>query len=194
MFSVNPTTNDDKEIVIEAVYGLGEAIVSGSVNPNTFIVDKESLAIKDKKIRSQSYKMIRDKDGKNINLPLSEDESGEQTISNAHVVELAQLAKKIEKHYGLPQDIEWAVEGKKVYIVQSRAVTTFKKQDSQGSSSQKQDDKPEINAKVLLSGDPASPGVASGPVKIIKDASELDKITEGDVLVTTMTNPDMVPA
>lgn len=195
MFSINPTTNDTSDIVIEAVYGLGEAIVSGSVNPDTYIVDKETMKIKSRQIREQSFKLVKDKQGNNVKEEVSEEENKKQTISDEHVIELAKLGKRIEEHYKFPQDIEWAIENEKVYIVQSRAVTTFKKKEEKKESQQFRSAQAEekIDAKLLLSGEAASPGVASGPVRIIKDASELNKIKQGDVLVTTMTNPDFVP-
>ncbi len=193
MFSINPSTNDDTEVMIEGAFGLGEAVVSGSVNPDLYIVDKESLEIKKIEVKEQKKKIVKDEEtGKTVEKKLSKEEEDKQVCNNKEIRELARLAKKIEKHYGKPQDLEWAIEENKVYIVQSRAVTTFKKKGKE--SKEESEGKSEEGAKVLVKGETASAGVASGPVKIIKNADELDKINEGDILVTTMTTPDMVPA
>ncbi|MBD3248917.1 phosphoenolpyruvate synthase [Candidatus Woesearchaeota archaeon] len=194
MFSINPSTNDDTEVMIEGAFGLGEAVVSGSVNPDLYIVNKEDLKIKKSEVKEQKKKIVKDEEtGKTVEKKLSKEEEDKQVCNNKEIRELARLAKKIEEHYGKPQDLEWAIEGSRVYIVQSRAVTTFKKKE-EGKKIEKGEGKSEEGAEVLVKGETASAGVASGPVKIIKSADELDKINEGDILVTTMTTPDMVPA
>ncbi|MBW2978424.1 phosphoenolpyruvate synthase [Candidatus Woesearchaeota archaeon] len=195
MFSINPATNDDSEIVIEGAFGLGEYVVSGTVNPDLYIVDKETLNIKKIEVKKQGKKLIRDpKTGKNIVKKLSPKEEDLQICNQKEIRELARLAKKIEKHYGKPQDMEWAIEKDKVYIVQARAVTTFKKKEGKKEAPKEVKGIKEVEAKVLTKGETASPGVASGPVKLVHSVEELDTVQKGDVLVTTMTTPDMVPA
>jgi len=185
MFSVNPATNNKDEIVIEAAYGLGETVVSGSVNPDMYIINKKTLEIKNIEVKEQDYGLFRDlKTGKNFKKELGEEKSS-QKLNENEIIKLAKLAKNIEKHYQKPQDMEWAVEGDNIYIVQSRAVTTLK---------EKKEEDLEVKGNILVKGMVASPGIGVGPVKLIKDATELDKIQKGDVLVTVMTNPDMVPA
>ncbi|MFH1682564.1 MAG: phosphoenolpyruvate synthase [Candidatus Woesearchaeota archaeon] len=187
MFTINPATNAGNEIVIEAVFGLGEAIVSGAVNPDLYIVNKEDRAIKKIEVKKQEWGLFRDEQGENekrkIKLGLQE----KQILNEKQVKEIARLGKKIEEHYGKPQDIEWAIEGEDIYIVQSRAVTTFKAQE-------KEEEVTEEAGKILLRGETASGGVYSGKVKLIHDTAELDKIEKGDIMVTVMTNPDMVVA
>ncbi len=185
MFSVNPATNDTSEITIEAVYGLGETIVSGSVNPDYYLLDKESLEIKTIELKEQEWGLFRDANGENEKRDISDDKKKAQILDETEIVALSKLGKKIEKHYGMPQDIEWAIEKGKIYIVQSRAVTTLKRE--------KEEDV-EIDAEPILEGMTASPGIGVGKVVIVNDISELDKVKEGDVLVTGMTNPDMVQA
>ena len=108
--------------------------------------------------------------------------SNRQVLSNYELKILSDYAKKLEEHYKKPQDIEFAISGRDIYIVQSRPITTsFKQNDNKG-----------ISGDALLSGLGASPGIASGPVKIVNSLSDLAKIKKGDVLVTEMTNPDMV--
>ncbi len=188
MFSINPSTNNMNEVVIEAAFGLGEAIVSGAVNPDLYVVDKNTLEIKKIEIKEQKIKFVRDPEtGKTIKKPLTEREEIQQVLNDAEIKQLAVYAKRIEKHYNKPQDIEWAIERDNVYIVQSRAVTTIKE-------AVKEKVVENGEKEILVKGEVASPGVASGIVKIIHEISELDKIHKGDVLVTRMTTPDMVPA
>ncbi|MBW2996380.1 phosphoenolpyruvate synthase [Candidatus Woesearchaeota archaeon] len=195
MFSINPATNDDTEIMIEGAFGLGEAVVSGAVNPDLYIVNKEDLKIKYIEVKEQKIKIVRDEEtGETGEKELSEEEEKQQVCNNKEIRELARLGKKIEKYYKKPQDMEWAIEGENFYIVQSRAVTTFKKKEAKKDIPEDVKQLKEVEADVLVKGETASPGVASGPVKIIGDASELDKIQKGDIMVTRMTTPDMVPA
>jgi len=190
MFTLEPVTSDTSKIAIEAVFGLGETIVSGDVTPDTYIVDKNTLKIVRKDIAAQEWKLIkkdRVKDGEaNVKVVLTPQEKALQKISDADIIELARIGKNIEEHYKFPQDIEWAKEGGKLYIVQTRPVTTIKEAEV--------GTKPKVEAPVLLSGAPASPGIASGPVKIVTDPSHIDKVIEGDILVAEMTTPDFVPA
>ncbi|PIZ49383.1 phosphoenolpyruvate synthase, partial [Candidatus Woesearchaeota archaeon CG_4_10_14_0_2_um_filter_57_5] len=195
MFTANPATNDASEIVVESVYGLGETIVSGSVNPNTFMVDKKSLTIKSAVVREQDWELIRGPDGGNIKRDIDADRKKRQIIDDKTVMEVARIGKRIEEHYGKPQDIEWAMEDGKVFIVQSRAITTLQKKDEQDTDADAKEAEEELaNGKILVVGQTASPGAAFGPVTIIHTAEELDKVKKGDILVTEMTNPDMVPA
>ncbi len=189
MFSANPATNNLKEIVIEGAFGLGEAIVSGAVNPDMYVVDKDTLDIKKIEVKKQKIKIIRDPEThKTVKIPLSEKEEAKQVLDENEIKQLAVYAKKIERHYEKPQDMEWAVEDDNIYIVQSRAITTIRE------AAEERKMKGGGEKEILVKGEIASPGIASGVVKIIHDISELDKIQKGDVLVTTMTTPDMVPA
>lgn len=195
MFSINPATNDDTEIMIEGAFGLGEAVVLGVVNPDLYIVNKEDLKIKKIEVKEQKIKIVRDEEtGETVEKKLSKDEEDQQVCNNKEIRELARLGKKIEKHYGKPQDMEWAIEKDNFYIVQARAVTTFKKKEGKREIPEDVKKLKEVEANVLVKGETASQGVASGPVKIISGGKELDKIQKGDVMVTTMTTPDMVPA
>ncbi|GAF88549.1 unnamed protein product, partial [marine sediment metagenome] len=179
------------KIIIEAVYGLGEALVSGEVIPDLYIIDKEGLKISNKKIGAQEWQLIRNLaagDGEtNIKVMLQPSRQTQQKLADEDIISLAKLGKYIEDLYQFPQDIEWAQEDKKIFIVQTRPVTTIKAEAVAEVI-------PEIKAAVLLSGVPASPGMASGPVKIVYDASEIDKVESGDILVSEMTTPDFVPA
>ena len=209
-FSVNPSTNNENEIVVEACFGLGEAIVSGSVNPDSYIVDKNSMEIKSRDIKEQEWAYVRDESGKTVKKTIKEEMRGIQILKNEEIIKLAEIAKKLEEHYNKPQDIEWAIEKDKIYVVQTRAITTIKKIEEekeaeeitieeQKTTEEETEKTPAeessdiSNAEILVTGNTASPGIASGIVKIVHEVNELSKIQKGDVLVTKMTNPDMVP-
>ncbi len=192
VFTKNPSTGEN-EIIIEAVYGLGETIVSGSVTPDHYVVDPETMQIKEKKIEKQSFKLIRESNlGKNLKKNLGE-EGSQQKLTNAEIIKLADICKEIEEYYRKPQDIEFAVESGRIYIVQSRPVTTIgKKIEKEGIGEEKNIE--EREEEILLEGFGASPHTGFGKVKIIHGADELNKIEQGDILVTEMTNPDYVIA
>ncbi|PIN96455.1 phosphoenolpyruvate synthase [Candidatus Micrarchaeota archaeon CG10_big_fil_rev_8_21_14_0_10_60_32] len=218
IFTANPVTGAEDEIVVEGGVGLGEAIVSGSVTPDSFIVSKENMQIKSRVIGRQDRMVIRAANGtewKNVPEALQ----SRQKLSDAEVLGLAGYAKKIEEHYGKPQDLEFAIEGKKLFIVQSRPITTLKKtaaakalrQANEAEQSRRVEARSRptgaqpastesaaatggSEGKVLLKGAPASPGRASGPVCVVVGAKEGYKVRKGDVLVARMTSPDFVPA
>lgn len=188
MFTKHPTGESDA-IIIEAVFGLGEGIVSGMYTPDHFEIDPTTWSITNKEISSQPRMIHLNKKEGIKELEVSPEKQATQKIADEKVIELAKLGKKIEKHYAWPQDIEWAFEKGKMYIVQSRAVTTIPKERKRH-----EDEAMVKMMKPTLKGLGASPGIADGPVMIIKDTTEIDKVKNGDVLVTGMTNPDMVPA
>ena len=123
-FTVHPITKDKNQMVIEAGYGLGEAIVSGSITPDTYIIDKRDFSILDINISEQQKKIVKAASG-NKWVGVKKSDQDQQKFSGKKIVELAKLSAKIEKHYKLPQDIEWAMEKNKLYIVQSRPITTL---------------------------------------------------------------------
>jgi len=187
MFTIDPVTNNKEHVVIEAIYGLGEMIVQGMVTPDHYEVNKKTKEIVKKVTRTQEKKMMK-KGGKNIVIALPKKIGEQCKLSDAHIVALAELGKKLESHYYFPQDIEWAIEKNNVYVVQTRPVTTTgMKSDNASASVVKEEN-------IIATGDPASPGISSGPVKILGSAKEIGKIQHGDVLVAEQTNPDYVPA
>jgi pyruvate, water dikinase len=189
MFTVEPTSSDRTKIVIEAVLGLGEMIVSGDVTPDHYVIAKDGMKIAAKEVKRQEWKLVKkvNASGKseNIKINLTPAEQAQQKITDADILLLAKIGKQLEDHYKFPQDVEWAKEGGQILIVQTRPVTTIKEMAAVTQ---------QITAPVLLSGAPASPGIASGPVKIVRDPSQIDKVLPGDVLVAEMTTPDFVPA
>ena len=192
MFTVDPVTSDKKTLVIEGIYGLGELIVQGAVTPDHFEVDKSTLKIKTKSVGSQEKAMVW-RHGKTVIEKLTATSRDRQKVTDSEVVAIAKLGLQLEKHYYFPQDIEWAIEDKEVFITQTRPITTLGSA-SKHTDTQKVSVEAQLPKTVLLSGDPASPGIASGPVQIIKSVAEIGKVHSGDILVAAQTNPDYVPA
>ncbi len=196
MFTVDPVSEDTGKIVIDAGLGLGEAIVSGSVTPDHYVVDKEKMEIVSKEIQPQAWMFVRDTGGKNIHKNLTEEQKKNPKLSDEQIIALAKIGAQVEKHYGKPQDTEWAFENGSFFMVQARPVTTLgeKKANEITPESSSEPTTDLSKAEVLLSGAAASVGLRSGPVKVIHKPSEIDKVLQGDVLVTEMTSPDYVPA
>jgi pyruvate,water dikinase len=189
MFTIDPLTGDRTHITIEAVLGLGEAIVGGEVTPDRYVVSKENTEIIEKHINHQDWMLVRNTHAGelNIKLPLDGGKQASQKLSDDLIKRVAFLGKLIEEHYNFPQDIEWAMEKGDIYIVQSRPVTTIE-------TVRKVTVQPEVKSPVLVSGSSASPGIGAGNVKIIHSPDECDRVLSGDILVAEMTTPDYVPA
>ena len=186
MFSSQPSTGEPL-VVIEAAWGLGESVVSGSVSPDNFVVDRKTKKILSKYIATKEIMIMRDpKTQKTVTIKVPADKKEAVVLTDNEAVELAKYAEILEKHYGIPQDIEWGVEKNKIYILQSRPITTINNSKKSGASAQ-------ASGKVLLNGLGAAPGVATGLVRLIATGRDLDKVKPGDIMVTKMTMPDMVP-
>ncbi|RLG00788.1 MAG: phosphoenolpyruvate synthase [Thaumarchaeota archaeon] len=201
MFTLHPVTGDTSKIVIESVWGLGEAIVSGAVTPDHFEVDKNNLKILVKQIAKKTVEYVRDpKTGKTVHREVPPERQEKPSLTDEEIIELAKLAKKIEEHYGTAQDIEFAVDRdlpfpENIFIVQSRPETVWsvKKEEAEKASAGTETIAI-TEAKMVVKGLPASPGIYAGKAKVVlspEDAAK--KIQKGDILVTKMTNPDWVP-
>jgi len=197
MFSMDPVTNDKDTIVIEAVWGLGDMIVQGQVVPDRYLVQKETFSILSKKVSDQT-KMLTRVSGETKENEVPEKQIDLRKLSDEEILVLAKLAQRLQDHYYFPQDIEWAKEGTDLFITQTRPITTIESTDRSKKSAlaigKKNDEGQDSSANVLLQGTSASPGIASGHVKIVKSPNEINKVNQGDVLVAEMTSPDYVPA
>lgn len=191
MFTINPVTNDKTSIVVEAIWGLGENIVQGAVTPDHYEVNKNELTLTEYKSVHQDIEMIRSGEG-NIQRKVPKSRQDKRKLTDAQAIEVAKLGKKLQQHYFFPQDSEWAIENGKLFVVQTRPITTVDITTSKNTETKAQA-KP-ISGKLILQGQPASPGVVTGIVNILKSAKEINKIKHGDILVTDMTTPDFVPA
>ncbi len=184
IFTINPINNNREEIIVEAVFGLGEGIVSGAVEPDTYVVNKKDYKLISKKIGKKNIYFTKNAQGETIRPNMPKDKVMEQVLEWPELEKLIYHAKKLEEHYKWPQDIEFAIEGNSIYIVQTRPVTTIKKEKEKAEE--------KVEGQVIVQGFAASPGIATGKVKVILSLDELFKIQKGDILVTKMTNPDMV--
>jgi pyruvate,water dikinase len=191
VFTSNPMTGDSSQLIIEGGWGLGEGVVSGTVTPDHYVMDKENLSLLEKEIGKKEMMFTKDKKtGKTVTVKLKGKKKTAQVLSESEMKEVTKISMEIEKHYGSPQDIEWAIVKDKVYMTQARPITTISDvKSSTGASSEPKEDQ-----EILVKGLGASPGVGSGKVATLFNIEELDNVKEGNVLVTTMTNPDMVPA
>ena len=184
MFSKNPVKNND-EVLIEAVFGQGEGIVSGTIKPDQYTLNR-SFEILEEHIADKKLAIVRTAGGQTKTVTLTPEKSNERVLKTHELKQLTEFALKLEKHYDKPQDIEFAIESDTIYILQTRPITTLKEK------SDSDEPQAELDGQVITQGMAASPGIASGVVKIIHEMSDLEKIKQGDILVTTMTNPDMV--
>ncbi|MDE1769197.1 MAG: phosphoenolpyruvate synthase [Thaumarchaeota archaeon] len=181
MFTVDPISGENV-IVVEAIWGLGEYLVLGEVSPDHYIVDKMGKILQ-KNIGKKPIALVRDhKTGKSIQIKIPDEKIGARVLTDDEISKLAKYGKQLEEYYGEPQDVEFAIEQSEIKIVQTRPVTT-KPKIGQGT----------MTGVKILKGMGASPGIATGRVKIVKNMSEITKIETGDILVTTMTSPDLVP-
>ncbi len=186
MFTINPASGNRDELVIEGSFGLGEAVVSGSVSPDRYVVDKPTLHIKERDIKGKELVIESKPSGGTVTRMLQGDEGRQPTLSDDEVGELAVLGSRIEEHYASAQDTEWAFDPDgKAWMLQSRPVTSA---GGDGGA----DGRVHLGAE-LVKGLGAAPGLASGPVRVIRELSDATRLNAGDVLVTHMTAPDWVP-
>jgi pyruvate,water dikinase len=196
MFSLDVTNGDDKVVTIEGSYGLGEMVVQGAVTPDNFVVDKESMEITRRIISDKHIKMIRKPEGDVEEVEVPANERKEQAISDKQIKELATYAKQLEKHYGCYMDMEWGIDERddKVWLLQARPETVWSRKEANDNTAAEDNTASTENLEVIVSGLPASPGKVAGKAHVITDPSLIDEFKDGEILVTTMTAPDWVPA
>ena len=196
MFTVDLVTGDDNNILIEGSWGLGEYVVQGTVTPDNFHVNKHDMVITDRMINDKHIRLVRKADGDCIEEVVPADEARAQVLSDAQVLELADYAKQIEKHYGCYMDMEWGVDERdgKLWILQARPETVWSRKEKSDTSAETPSLGDTGNREIVVKGLPASPGNAAGKAHVIIDPSDIDDFKEGEILVTAMTAPDWVPA
>ncbi|MFW5917069.1 MAG: phosphoenolpyruvate synthase [Halorubrum sp.] len=213
MFTSHPSTGDP-QITIEAAWGLGEAVVSGTVSPDNYVYDRERGAVDEVIVAEKKVEMVKDPEtGETVQLEIEDERRDGRVLSDAEIEELVTLGGRVEDHYGTPQDVEWAVHDGEIFMLQSRPITTIQESAADdggaadagaGGSGNREEDAstsagpdgsgPDSDEDVLVDGLGASPGVVSGAVRLVHKLDHLDQVQEGDVMVTEMTMPDMVPA
>ena len=191
MFTINPVTGDGNEVVIEASWGLGEAVVGGMVTPDRWVVDKERLVIKDRTVSRKSVMIIRDDAGLTRAVEVPGDLAEKPSLSDEEVLALARIGIELEKRIGYPLDIEWTLDSDSgsIYVVQMRPETVHSTGKVKAIT-----ETGAATGRAVVKGIAASPGIAVGRVKICLTPEEARaKMGKGDILVTRMTNPDWVP-
>jgi len=204
MFTVNVVNGDDKKILIEGSWGLGEYVVQGTVTPDHFWIAKESLEIVERSVNEKAIQLVRRPGGGVVEKPVPEELKSIPVLSDDQIRELARYALDIEKHYGTYMDMEWALDErtKKIWIVQARPETIWSNKNKPTVNEKKEvvsvkkeaEVAPIAERNILVKGLPASPGRVSGIAHVILSPNLIDNFKEGEILVTEMTAPDWVPA
>ncbi|HEX6567584.1 MAG TPA: phosphoenolpyruvate synthase [Acidimicrobiales bacterium] len=185
MFTADPASGDRNRIVIEAAFGLGEVVVGGQVEPDTYVLSKDGPRVVQEHIGTKSHKIVRGDDGHDRRVEVPPAEQSRRVLDENALMALAHLAIEIERHYGAPQDVEFAIGDHGVAIVQSRPITTL--------GGEPPADHLEPPGTVLVSGLAAAPGLTAGPVRVLRSPADGHLLVDGEVLVAPMTNPDWVP-
>ncbi len=197
MFTSHPSTGAPV-VTIEAAWGLGEAVVSGAVTPDNYVIDRTNGELQEKTVATKKVMHVRDAEsGQTVERQVPDGKSEKQVLSIAELTDLREVGEMIEEYYGEPQDVEWAMKDERIYLLQSRPITTIADDASDpamANGSGQSAMQIEESGDVLVSGLGATPGRASGHVKIVDKLDQLDKVSKGDIIVTQMTTPDMVPA
>jgi pyruvate,water dikinase len=201
LFTSHPSTGAPV-VTIEAAWGLGEAVVSGAVTPDNYVIDRASGNLKEETIAEKKVMHVRDPEtGETVERAVPEDKRKARVLTDEELDKLLDLGEEIEEYYSDPQDVEWAISDGEIYLLQSRPITTIAEGATEGSvadggnnGENGDGDEDSETEGIVLSGLGASPGRASGEVSIVRKLDELDKVGEGDIIVAEMTTPDMVPA
>ncbi len=185
MFTVDPSTGETDHIVIEAAYGQGEVVVSGQVEPDTYVVAKDGPRLLHARVGTQSFKIVRGADGEDERVELDPVEGGSRVLSDEEVVAVARIGLATEAHYGSPQDTEWAMAGGRTYLVQSRPVTAV----GRCRRGARRPDRARCWCRAWRPRRAGPPGV----VRVLQSPDQGDRLQAGEVLVAPMTSPDWVP-
>lgn len=185
IFTSDPRTGATDRVVVEAAFGQGEVVVSGKVDPDVYILDKQTLTLLDTRIGFKSLKVVRGPDGHDATVNLNRTESDAQVLSEQELRRITELAIAAEQHNRCPQDVEWAISAGTVWLVQSRPITTLGRTATQRDATGE--------SEMLLRGLPAAPGRVTGRVRVLIDTGDGDELRDGEILVAPMTNPDWLP-
>jgi pyruvate,water dikinase len=185
MFTADPATADTRRLVIEAVLGQGETIVAGMVEPDTYLVNKDPVQIISSRVGHQTLQVTSASGGGDRTVRLDAARGAERVLTDEQVLEIAGLGLRVEKHYGAPQDVEWARADGRTWLVQSRPITTLSSPPVEGHRPP--------SGTVLLRGLGASRGTATGRVRVLHTAQQATQLRQGEILVAPMTSPDWVP-
>ena len=191
MFTLEPVSGARDKVLINASWGLGEAIVSGQVTPDEFVVDKESMGIVARQVVKKERQIVADKGGSTKWAAVAKNKRDKPSITDEEIVRLARYGLQIEKHYGVPQDIEWSVDKSgRIFLLQARPETVYGARGAQAQEQRREG----MEEEILVRGLGVSPGLGAGKAKILLDIKDIASFNPGEVLVTKMTTPDWLPA
>ena len=188
MFTADPACHDRSRIVVEAAWGFGEAVVGGQLVPDRYVLEKSTLRVLDVRISEKEFLLTRDAEKSRlvaVNLT-GDPRASARVLTDDELRTLGELARKAEDHYGVPQDLEFAIDAKTIYLTQTRPITTLHASAAPAAPAR-------ASKEPLLRGLGASPGRASGIVRVLATAVDSSALREGEVLVARMTSPDWVP-
>jgi pyruvate,water dikinase len=180
-FTADPATGRRDVVAVEAALGQGEVVVSGSVEPDTYLLSEAGPLLKSVRVGHQTHEIVRGRDGADLTVQLDSERADARVLSDDEAAEVARLALRVQRHFGVPQDIEWAMTGTTLWLVQARPITTL------GESAETRGTAP------LLRGLAAAPGRVTGAVRILGSPDEGSALAQGEILVAPMTNPDWLP-
>ena len=191
LFSVDPT-GDRHQLVVEAAWGEGETVVSGTVEPDTYRLQRpespeDPPTLVSLRVGSKTVRQVPDESGGHRLEPVASSDATRPALEFDEVIGLAELGLRVEDHYGTPQDVEWAIDADGIWLVQSRPITTPTDRRVESAP-------PGVSTDIIVAGLGASPGTASGPVRIVNSAADGADLEPGEVLVAAMTSPDWVAA
>ena len=189
MFTADPASGDRSRIVIEGAFGLGEVVVGGQVEPDTYVIGKNGPRVLEVRIGEKTHKLERAPDGGTRRVELTPHEGSTRVLSDQELLAVARMGTRIEQHYGSAQDIEWAYAGGALYCLQARPITCLATA-GEGDASAAAGVAP---ATPLVIGLGAAPGRVSGRVRVLSGPEEGAKLEAGEILVAAMTSPDWVP-
>jgi pyruvate, water dikinase len=186
MFTADPSTGDRSRIVVEAAFGLGESVVGGLVEPDTYVLDRDSGRLLSVRVGAKTFMITSRPGGGQQRVEVAAERAGSLALDVSEAMQLAQTGVRIDEHYGVPQDVEWAYDPTGTLLVlQSRPITTLGSLGPQ---------EPAAAGPVLVSGLAAAPGTGSGAVRVLMSPADAPGMQDGEVLVAPMTTPDWVPA
>ncbi|GAA4677619.1 hypothetical protein GCM10023215_07960 [Pseudonocardia yuanmonensis] len=189
-FTADPTTGRRDRVVVEAALGLGEVVVSGAVEPDTYVMAVPDLSVQSVRIGHQTHEIVPGADSRGVSVRLTDERAGARVLGDAQAQAVARLAVRVQEHFGRPQDVEWAMAGQQLWLLQTRPVTT--KLGPEEPTEEPVTAGPP-RGTVLAAGLGAAPGRASGPVRVLHEPRDGDRLRTGDVLVAPRTDPDWLP-
>jgi pyruvate,water dikinase len=188
MFTADPASGNRGRMVIEGAFGLGEVVGGGQVEPDTYVVDKVGPRVLEARIGTKSHKLQHDPHGGTRRVDLTQEQASTRVLADDELLAVATMGLRVEQHYGVPQDIEWAFADGALYCLQARPITTLTAEDAESSARANA-----APAALLVSGLGAAPGRVTGPVRVLRGPEEGDQLQPGEILVAAMTSPDWVP-